>query len=175
VLLRRLAAGRDISALQTLVSVIEPVKEYKRYQVRPQTMLSPLTGLIDAAQPDAPGGLAFNRSVDEMLAGINPTENAAKLRSMINEWRTFETGLKDIMERSPALAEATQLATDFKNLNQIALEALDSLAQRSPQSGAWRDARMATLAQIAKPKAGLEFATVAGVRKLINAASTNSN
>ena len=54
-MLRRLARGGDIAPLQTLVSIIEPVKEYRRYQVRPQTMLSPLTGLIDAAQADAPG------------------------------------------------------------------------------------------------------------------------
>src|SRR5687767_10221718 len=50
-LLRRLAQGRDIGPLQTLVSVVEPVKEYRRNQQRPQTMLSPLTGLIDAARP----------------------------------------------------------------------------------------------------------------------------
>ncbi len=53
VLLRRLAQGRDIGPLQTLVSVVEPVKEYRRNQQRPQTMLSPLTGLIDAARPDS--------------------------------------------------------------------------------------------------------------------------
>ena len=174
-LLRRLAAGQDPSALQTLVSVIEPVKEYHRYQQRPQTMLSPLTGLIDAAQPDASGARAFNRAVDEMLAGINPTENAAKLRSTIGEWRTSESGLQNIMENAPALAEARQLATDFQTLNQMALEALDSLDRRSPQSAEWRDARLATLAQIAKPKAALEFAIVAGVKKLVNAASTSSN
>lgn len=175
VLLRRLARGRNISALQALVSVIEPVKEYHRFQQRPQTMLSPLTGLIDAAQPDAPGARAFNRAVDEMLAGINRAENAAKLRSMISEWRASETGLQNIMENAPALAEARQLATDFQTLNQIALEALDVLAQRSRKGADWRDARLATLAQIAKPKAALEFANVAGVRKLVNAASASSN
>src|SRR6266850_1225530 len=37
-LLRRLAQGRDIGPLQTLVSVVEPVKEYRRNQQRPQTM-----------------------------------------------------------------------------------------------------------------------------------------
>lgn len=42
VMLRRLVRSGDISPLRTLVSIIEPVKEYRRYQMRPQTMLSPL-------------------------------------------------------------------------------------------------------------------------------------
>src|SRR3982750_4109755 len=46
-LLRRLAGSDDIGPLVTLASIIEPVKEYHRYQLRPQTMLSPLTGLVD--------------------------------------------------------------------------------------------------------------------------------
>ncbi len=52
-LLRRLAGNEDPASLRTLASVLEPVKEYHRYQMRPQTMLSPLTGLIDATRPDS--------------------------------------------------------------------------------------------------------------------------
>src|SRR6266478_190607 len=52
-LLRSLAGGRDTGPLQTLASIVEPVKEYRRYQQRPQTTTSPLTGLIDAASPDS--------------------------------------------------------------------------------------------------------------------------
>jgi hexosaminidase len=172
-LLRRLAANQDISALQLLVSVIEPVKEYRRYQLRPQSMLSPLTGLIDAAQPDARGARAFNKAVDEMLAGGNVSENAAKIRSMVTEWRTAEADLQRMMENSPALAEARQLATDFRSLNQVILEALDSLDKRSLQNSAWREAKIKLLDEIAKPKAALEIVTVSGVRKLVATASGN--
>src|SRR5205085_9188709 len=37
-MLRRLAGGRDSWALQTLASIVEPVKEYRRYRQRPHTM-----------------------------------------------------------------------------------------------------------------------------------------
>jgi hexosaminidase len=173
-MLRRLAKAQDVAALQTLVSVIEPVKEYRRYRMRPQTMLSPLTGLIDAAQPDAPGARAFNKAVDEMLAGKNTSENAAKIRLMINVWRASETDLQKIMENSPALAEAGQLAADFRDLNQIALEALDSLDKKAAQNAEWRDAKLKRLDEIAKPKAALEIVVVSGVKKLINAAATGN-
>jgi hexosaminidase len=171
-LLRRLAKNQDIAALQTLVSVIEPVKEYRRYRQRPQTMLSPLTGLIDAAQADAPGARKFNKAVDDFLAaGTNAPERAAEIRSLLGNWRAAEADLFKVMENSPALAEARQLAADFQNLNRIAVEALDVLDKKRTQDAAWRDARLKTLDEIAKPKAALEIMVVAGVRKLVNAAS----
>ncbi len=166
-LLRRLTNNKDTAALQTLVSVIEPVKEYRRYRLRPQTMLSPLTGLIDAAQADAPNARIFNRAVDEMLAGTDAAENATKVRSMLLEWQATENDLQKIMEKSPALWEAKQLAADFQNLNQIALEALNFLNQKQTQRSDWRDAKLKTIDEIAKPKAALEFAIVPGVKKLI--------
>jgi hexosaminidase len=174
-LLRRLAGKQDVSALQMLVSIIEPVKEYRRYRLRPQTMLSPLTGLIDAAQPDAAGARAFNKAVDEMLAGKNTPENASGIRSMINNWRSSQADLQKIFENSPALAEAGQLTADLRDLNQIALEALDSLDKKSAQNAEWRDARLKRLDEIAKPKAALEIVLVSGVKKLINAVAVGNN
>jgi hypothetical protein len=91
---------------------------------------------------------------------------------MINEWREADTGLREIMENSPSLAEAKQLAADLHALDQIAKEAIDSLDAGKQNDQAWRDARLKTLDDIAKPKAALEIVVVAGVKKLVNAAST---
>ena len=66
-MLRRLVRNDDIGPLRTLVSVIEPVKEYRRYQMRPQTMLSPLTGVIDATPPDSEAARKFSLMVTEFL------------------------------------------------------------------------------------------------------------
>ncbi len=166
-LLRRLTNNQDIAPLEKLVAVIEPVKEYQRYQQRKQTMLSPLTGLIDAAQADAPNARRFNRVVDEMLAGRDTAGNRAKLQMMLADWQTAETGLKQLMENSPALAEAKQLAADFQNLNRIARESLEPNQTRASD---WRGAQLKMLDEIAKPKAALEFAHVSGVKKLVAAA-----
>ena len=134
-------------------------------------MLSPLTGLIDATQADAPGARAFNRAVDEMLAGVNRTENAAKVQTLIDQWRDSEAGLRMIMENSPALAEARQLSVDLSNLDRIASEAMEALSANSIRDAAWRDQRLKSLDDIAKQKAGVELVVVSGVRKLVNAAS----
>ena len=44
-MLRRMARTEDIDPLRTLASILEPVKQYRRYRMRPQTMLSPLTAV----------------------------------------------------------------------------------------------------------------------------------
>ena len=68
-------------------------------------MLSPLTGLIDAAQADAPNARIFNRTVDEMLSGSS-TNNTEKIRLMLNQWRDAQMKLAPLMENAAALSEA---------------------------------------------------------------------
>lgn len=175
VLLRRLTQNKDISALQTLVSVVEPVKEYHRYQVRPQTMLSPLSGLVDAAQADAAGARKFNRMIDEMLADENFSANSAKIRQTFTEWREAGTELAPVIANSPALTEAKPLAADLEKLGEIGLEAFFYLEKNVAPTVDWRDKQLAALDQISKPKAALEFAVLSGVKKLVAAASEMPN
>lgn len=169
-LLRRLANNQDVSVLQKLVAVIEPVKGYRRYRERPQTMLSPLTGLIDAAQTDAPDARIFNRTVDEMLLDNSPG-NTKRIRLMLTEWQAASGELAALIEKSPALAEARPLAADWRNLNAIGLEAISYLEKNTQPPTGWRDAQLKTLAEIIKPKAAVEFAHAPGLKLLIVAAS----
>ncbi len=169
VLLRRLANNQDISALQTLVSVIEPVKGYNRYQQRKQTMLSPLTGLVDAANTDAPRARIFNQAVDEMIAGKR-ANGAADIRSLLNEWGDAQRKLMPSMENSAALAEAKPLAENWGNLTALATEAFDYLERGEKPNDDWQAAKLKMLDEIGKPKAALEFAVLPGIKLLIVAA-----
>ena len=171
VLLRRLTNNQDISALQSLVSIIEPVKEYRRYGLRPQTMLSPLTGLIDAANTDAPNARIFNRTVDEMIAD----NSTAKVKNMLNEWRDAAEKLAPVMENSAALAEAKPLLENWRNLNSIGLEAIAYLEKKETPPADWQAAKLKMLDEIAKPKAALEFAVMPGMRSLVIAAAEMPN
>lgn len=168
-LLRRLANGQDISALQTLVSVIEPVKLYKRYQVRPQTMLSPLTGLIDAAQADASSARKFNRAVQKITENKSFATDSGRFKAMFSDWKNAGIALKTQIENSPALMEAKQLAPDLQSLGEIGLETLEILESGKPSTAEWRETKLKVLAEIAKQKAGLEFQVVESLKILINA------
>src|SRR6185295_6986212 len=68
VLLRRLTGGQDIEQLKLLASLVEPVKEYRRGQQKPSIMLSPLTGLVDAARPDSAAARQFGKVVEGFLS-----------------------------------------------------------------------------------------------------------
>src|SRR5258708_39990903 len=59
-MLRRLTRTKEIAPLKTLVSGVEPVKQYARARAHPATMLSPVTRLIDAGTPDTRDAREFN-------------------------------------------------------------------------------------------------------------------
>jgi hexosaminidase len=171
-LLRRLAGSEDTRPLQTLVSVIEPVKEYRRYQQRPQTMLSPLTGLIDAAQPDSEEARTFAVTVDALLSDA-PRFNAhsEQVRNILLRWRNAAPELQVMIDGSPALHEAKPLAKDLAELGTTGLEALSYISSGISPSAEWRDARLSALEQAAKPKGALEFSVIPTLRQLVIAAS----
>lgn len=171
-MLRRLAQGKDVRALQTLVSVVEPVKEYQRYQQRPQTMLSPLTGLVDAARPDSEVARRFAALVNELLFDTPRFESRAmEIENILEEWRNAGTELEATIDASPALLEAKPLAIDLSELGTAGLEALSFLKRGVAPSIEWRDSRLALLEQAAKPKAALEFPIIPSVKELVIAAS----
>ncbi len=163
-LLRRLTNNQDISALETLVSVIEPVKEYRRYQQRKQTMLDPLTGLIDASQADAKGAREFNK----MIAAKNFAADAARLKMIFQKWRDDGMSLQKTIENAPALAEAKQLAVDLQSLGEIGSELISIVESGKSSSAELRDGKLKMLDEIAKPKAALEFQVVEAMKVLVN-------
>ncbi|MDT7687542.1 MAG: hexosaminidase [Acidobacteriota bacterium] len=170
-MLRRLAGGANSRALETLVSVVEPVKEYHRYQQRPQTMLSPLTGLVDAARPDSEAARDFAQMVEALLSDAPRFDaHSRELRDALALWRDAGPELETLIDRSPALGEARPLARDLSSAGRIGLEALSYLTEGVAPSAEWRDARMAALAEVAKPKAALEFPFIESLRELVVAA-----
>ena len=161
VLLRRLAGGKDISALQTLVDVIEPVKQYRRYQQRPQTMLDPLTGLIDAALPDARGARAFDKRVESFLLDF---ENLTELKTTFRRWKRAGSEVSGLIDSSPALGEARQLADDLKNLGVTGLEIASQYDKAERPTKEWHDRIVKKLDEIKKPKAAVEFVVVKSMK-----------
>lgn len=171
-MLRRLVRDDHISPLKTLVSVVEPVKEYRRYQQRPQNMLSPLTGVIDAATPDAAGGRKFSWMVKEFLAdGPRYQLYRAELSQMLSEWQTAGASLSPMIDRSPALKEIKPLAHNLSHLGDVGLEAISYLNLGMPPPREWRETSLAKVEEAAKPYGALEFVVIAGVKQLVNTAA----
>ncbi len=174
VLLRRLGQTKEIGPLETLVSVIEPVKEYRRGQQRPATMLSPLTGLVDAARADSQTARQLSNKVEALLSDA-PHFRAEEVRRTLSQWHDAGPELKSIVDRAPALHEARPLADDLSEIARIGLEATSYLTNNVAASTEWRDASLARLDLAAKPKAAVEFAIIPSLRQLVIAAAELSS
>jgi hexosaminidase len=171
-MLRRLVRNDDIGPLRTLVSVIEPVKEYRRYQQRPQTMLSPLTGVIDATLPDSETARKFHWMVSEFLNdGPRFQLYLAELSQMLADWQTAGASLNPVIDRSPALKEIKPLAYNLGQLGATGLEALTYLKLGMPPPRDWREQSLAKVEEATKPYGALEFVVIGGVKQLVNAAA----
>ncbi|HEY0430598.1 MAG TPA: family 20 glycosylhydrolase [Pyrinomonadaceae bacterium] len=171
-LLRRLVGSEDIGPLRTLASVIEPVKEYRRYQMRPQTMLSPLTGLVDATPPDSEAARKFALMVDGLLSDAPRFQlYRQELANVFADWQAASLALNPIIDRSPGLEEAKPLVRNLGELGITGKEALAYLESGTTPTTEWRDAQLAKLKEAAKPNAALEFVVIPSLTRLVNAAA----
>jgi len=170
-LLRRLAGSEEIEPLATLASVLEPVKEYRRGEQRPGTMLSPATGLVDAVRPDSEAARRFAVMVDGLLLDAPRFQlYRENIRTTLTMWRDAGLALDPQIDRSAALREARPLAKDLSEIGVAGLEAMSYLTAGTAPTAEWRDAQLARLDAAAKPKAALEFVTIPSVRQLVIAA-----
>src|SRR5437870_11323839 len=150
-LLRRLAASENTEPLRMLASIIEPVKEYRRYQMRSQTMLSPLTGLVDAARPDSETARQFAAHVDAFLSDA-PRFSLYRpnLEHTLAEWQSASRALGPMIDRSPALQEARPLANNLSAIAEAGLEAMSYLSAGDTPTTEWRNAQLVRLDEASK-------------------------
>jgi hexosaminidase len=173
VILRRLARSKDIGPLELLASLVEPVKEYRRGQQRPATTLTPLTGLVDAARPDSEASRVFSKMVDQLLSDAPRFQShSAELRATLTAWRDAEPALNVLIDGSPSLREAKDLARDLGQMGLVGLEALLYLNSGTNPPDGWLLKATVILAEAEKVKASaLEFPMLPSMRNLVTAAN----
>jgi hexosaminidase len=175
VLLRRLTGSLDPGPLTTLASLVEPVKNYRRPELRPASQMMPLTRLVDAARPDSRAARAFARAVDAFVADPAHDRERQTLAAALTAWRDVRPSIDVLIDRAPALEEARPLAADLADMGTIGLEAVTYLGSRTAPPDGWKDRAAARLAEAAKPKAELEWPALPALRTLIDAAAAPSS
>src|SRR5215475_1016400 len=105
-LLRRMAGSKEIGPLETLVSVVEPVKQYTRGKQHPTTMFSPLTSFVDAASPDSEATRQFAALVAGLLADAPRFQtNREEIQQTLAKWRDAQPAIEAVIRRSAILRE----------------------------------------------------------------------
>ncbi|MDD5657859.1 MAG: family 20 glycosylhydrolase [Elusimicrobia bacterium] len=170
-MLRRLAAGADISALRTLVDLLEPVKLYARHaQTKDFTSHSPCTRIVDAARPDSRAAREFEKLVDALLAGKK--EAAEAVRARLLSWKGNHEALAPVIRRSPILREIIPLSENLETVSELGLECLDRLAAGRTAGEAWGREKRKLIEAAKAPCAQTELMIVPVVERLLQAASS---
>lgn len=127
VLLRNLTGGdADTRALQGLVDVIEPLKDYRRnegdvmYDVN-----SPFTLLADAAAADAHDARVFNQAARRFVDDHNARDRAL-LFSMMETWIKNDPIIQQQAKKSPVMHDAAVLSARLDAVAALVLARLQA-------------------------------------------------
>jgi hexosaminidase len=171
-MLRRMAGVEDISALRTLADVVEPVKDYARFENVKGVwdFRAPLNRLIDEANPESESARHFQNLVQKFIqSGYQDRETESQIRACLTTWRNNDGKLRPLLQGSFLLREVLPLSEELSTLGAAGLAALDYLdtAQVSPEP--WRNQQFAQADRSKAPQANLLLVVIAPVRQLIEA------
>jgi hexosaminidase len=173
-MLHRMAGPADITALRVLADVVEPVKDYNRWDDSkgPIDFHAPLTRLIDAVYPESATARRFANLVQTFLASGARDQAAEKqIREGLATWRDNDVQLHALLEQSFLLEEDAPLSQDLSTLGEAGLEALDFLDKSQSAPDDWKARQLNFLDQARKPRAGLLLMPVAPVQQLVEASA----
>jgi hexosaminidase len=176
-MLYRMAGTTDVSALRVLADVVEPVKDYNRWDESrgPIDFHAPLNRLIDAAYPESDTARQFAGLVQSFLQsrGKDPAAEA-QIRTWLTTWRDNDAKLHPMLEQSSLLQEDAPISQNLAMLGGAGLQALEYLDKGQPEPDLWKTEQLAVIAQAKKPVAGLLLQVTAPVEQLVQATVSQS-
>ncbi len=172
-MLQRMADAEDVSALETLVDSVEPVKGYSREALAPSepNSLLPLNRMVDAAPPESIHGRRFAKLVDELVSGKIKPGTEAEIRENLSAWRDNDIRFRGLAQNSALLQEVLPLSHDLSALGQAGLEAVDYLDRGEKAPEPWKSQQLALTQAAIKPRAQLILVVAGPVQKLIQASA----
>jgi len=171
-MLRRMAGVEDISALRTLADVVEPVKDYARFENVKGVwdFRAPLNRLIDDANPESETGRHFQSLVQKYIqTGYQDRDAEVQIRALLTTWRDNDTKLKFLIQGSFLLRETAPLSDELSSLGAAGLAALDYLDKAEVSPEPWRIQQLAQADAAAAPQANVLLVIAQPVRQLIEA------
>jgi hexosaminidase len=171
-MLHRMAGSEDITALRVLADVVEPVKDYNRWDDAkgPIDFHAPLNRMIDAVYPESDVALRFQSLVEKYIqGGYKDQGTEAQIRTYLTTWRDNDAKLSPLLGQSLLLQEVAPLSANLSAVGGAGLQALDYLDKSQSAPDSWRTQQLALIDQAKTRKADLLLVVAAPVRELIEA------
>ena len=173
-MLQRMAGTENISALRVLADVVEPVKDYNRWDDAkgPIDFHAPLNRMIDAVYPESNVARNFSNLVQTFVQSGNKDQAMeAQIRSYLTIWRDNDAKLHPLLDQSFLLQEVAPLSTDLSAVGAAGLQALDYLDKSQSAPDSWKAQQFAAVQNAAKRQADLLLMVAAPVQQLIEASA----
>jgi hexosaminidase len=177
-MLHRMAGNADITALRVLADVVEPVKDYNRWDDAkgPIDFHAPLTRLIDAAYPESETARFFSNLVQTYVSsGFKDQDTEKQIRMWLVLWDNNDTHLHPLLETSSLLQEDEPQSANLSAVASAGLQALDYLDKSQPAPGSWKTQQLTLIEQAKKPSADVLLMIVAPVQQLVEASAAPHN
>ena len=171
-MLQRMAGKGDTAALRVLADVVEPVKDYNRWDDAkgPIDFHAPLTRMIDAVSPESDTARQFSDLVENFAqSGYRDQIVEAQIRSYLTTWRDNDVRLHPVLEQSFLLQEDVPLSQNLSALGAAGLQALDYLDKGQTAPDSWKTEQIAVIDQAGTRQADLLLMVVTPVRELVEA------
>jgi len=175
-MLQRMAGTADVASLRILADVVEPVKDYNRWDDSkgPIDFHAPLTHMIDAVYPESDSAREFSALVQQFIqSGFKDQVAEAQIRSWLTLWRNNDAKLQPLLRQSALLQENVPVSQNLAMVAAAGLQALDYLDRGQPEPELWKTQQLAVVEQAKKPVAGLLLSVLAPVQQLVEAAGTS--
>ena len=107
-MLQRMAGTGDVTSLRLLADVVEPVKDYNRWDESkgPIDFHAPLTRVIDAVYPESETAREFSGLVQQFVqSGYKDQSAEAQIRNWLTLWRNNDAKLQPLLRQSALLQQ----------------------------------------------------------------------
>jgi hexosaminidase len=161
-----LAAGKDDSSLQVLISVLEESKYLSRLNLE-QTIDKPLNEVADAAQAESFEALHFGWMVDEFLKDPLRRENLEELETQVLIWKDNHEKFLLVAANNPRLEKVIQTSEELSILSEYAWNSIQLLKSEKSVSKKDKQALMDKINAIDSVHGGTVLAVEAALKNLI--------
>jgi len=175
-MLHRMAGTGDISALRVLADVVEPVKDYNRWDDAkgPIDFHAPLTRMIDAVYPESDVARHFSDLVQTFIkSGYKDLATETEIRMWLTTWRDNDVRLHPLLQQTFLLKQDVALSQNLSALGAAGLEALDYLDKGQPEPDSWKTQQVALINQAKLRTDDLLLMVIGPIEQLVEAGGTS--
>jgi hexosaminidase len=169
--LHRMAGTNDTVALRTLADVVEPVKDYTRFENVKGVwdFRSPLIRLVDTAAPESVQARHFRDAVRKYVAsGYKDGEAEKEIRERLTVWRDNDARLRPLLQQSFLLNDLAPISEDLSAVAVAGLAALDYHDNSRPVPDSWKEQQRALMDRAKTARANLLLMVAGPIEQLID-------